>query len=90
LVTRVKLTAYKARSHITLQGVVVGVSGTTFKDESTHGHPYYKVRIEILPDELKKIEKGSLTTGMTAKIDIVTGKRSAIQYLLDPILDSFR
>lgn len=90
LVTRVKLTAYKARSHITLQGTVVGVSGTTFKDESTQGRPYYKVRIEIRSEELKKVDRGILTAGMTAQVDIISGKRSALQYLLDPVRDSFR
>ncbi len=87
--TRVKLTAYKARSHITLKGRVVTVSGSTFKDETTQGRPYYKARIEIAPDELKKVDRGMLTPGMLAQVDIVSGKRSAMRYLFDPILDSF-
>ena len=88
LVTRVKLTAYKARSHITLIGKVVTVSGSTFKDETTQGRPYYKARIEIAPEELKKVDRGILTPGMLAQVDIVSGKRSALRYLFDPILDS--
>ena len=89
LETRVKFTAYKARSHITLKGTVVTVSGSTFKDETTQGRPYYKARIEIAANELSKVDRGMLTPGMMAQVDIVSGKRSALRYLFDPILDSF-
>lgn len=87
---RVRLTAYKARSHIQLQGRVVQVSASTFKDQASQGHPYYKARIEILPDELKKVDRGVLTPGMLAEVEIVTGKRTAMRYLFDPVLDSMR
>lgn len=86
---RVKLTAYKARSHLTLIGEVVSVSGTTLRDESSQGRPYYKARIEIGPEELKKVDRGMLMPGMLAEVSIVSGRRSAIRYLFDPILDSF-
>lgn len=87
--TRVKLTAYKARSHITLKGTVVAVSASTFKDETTQGRPYYKARIEIGQGELKKVDRGMLMPGMMALVDITSGKRSAIRYLFDPVLDGF-
>lgn len=89
LESRVKLTAYKARSHITLKGKVTTVSGATFRDESSQGRPYYKVRIAIGPGELQKVERGALTPGMLAEVTIVSGQRSAIRYLFDPIIDSF-
>ena len=89
LESRVKLTAYKARSHITLKGRVTTVSGTTFRDELSQGSPFYKARIEIGPEELKKIDRGMLTPGMVAEVSVVSGRRSALRYLLDPIIDSF-
>ncbi len=85
---RVRLTAYKARSHITLVGQVVQVSGSTFRDDATEGRPYYKARIEIGATELDKIERGLLIPGMLAQVEIAAGKRSAMRYLFDPILDS--
>lgn len=85
---RVKLTAYKARSHITLKGKVTQVSGSTFRDEFSQGQPFYKARIEIGGDELGKVERGALTAGMLAQVEIVAGRRKAIRYLLDPIIDS--
>ena len=89
LEARAKLTAYKARSHISLKGTVVTVSGTTFRDESSQGRPYYKVRVEIGPNELKKVDRGILIPGMLAEVSIVAGRRSALRYLFDPIMDSF-
>ena len=87
---QVKLTAYKARSHISLRGRVKQVSGTTFRDsvQGTLGRPYYKVLIEIEPDELKKLDRGIITPGMLAEVQIVAGRRTALRYLFDPILDS--
>jgi HlyD family secretion protein/epimerase transport system membrane fusion protein len=89
LVTRVKLTAYKARSHITLHGKVITVSGTTSRDESLPGRSYYRARIEIGAEELKKVDRGMLTPGMLAEVSIVSGRRSVLRYLLDPVFDSF-
>ncbi len=86
---RVRLTAYKARSHITLLGKVVQVSGSTFRDEHPPGLSYYKARIEIGPDELAKVERGLLIPGMLAQVEIAAGQRSAMRYLFDPIIDSF-
>jgi len=88
LESRVKLTAYKARSHITLKGKVLTISGTTFRDEQTPGRSYYKVRVGIIPEELRKVDRGALTPGMLAQVEIVAGKRSALRYLLDPVVDS--
>lgn len=87
---RVRLTAYKARSHITLVGKVVQVSGSTFRDEQSAGRPYYKARIEIEADQLGKVERGLLIPGMLAQVDIAVGERLAIRYLFHPLLDSMR
>ena len=85
---RVRLTAYKARSHITLLGKVIMVSGSTFRDESSQGKPYYKARIKIGPEELAKVDRGLLVPGMLAQVEVIAGKRSALRYLFDPITDS--
>jgi multidrug efflux pump subunit AcrA (membrane-fusion protein) len=90
LEARVRLTAYKARSHISLKGLVTQVSGSTFRDDQSHGQSFFRVRVEISPDELKKIARGALTPGMLAQVEIIAGRRSALRYLFDPVLDSIR
>jgi HlyD family type I secretion membrane fusion protein len=87
---RVRLTAYKARSHISLVGTVKQVSASTMRDEASQGHPFYKAHVEIGPEELAKVDNGMLTSGMLAQVDIVAGKRSAMRYLFDPIIDSMQ
>jgi HlyD family secretion protein/epimerase transport system membrane fusion protein len=87
---RVRLTAYKSRSHISLHGVVTQVSGSTFRDDQSQGRSFFKVRVEISPDELKKIDRGVLAPGMLAQVEIVAGRRVALRYLFDPVLDSIR
>ncbi len=90
LEARVRLTAYKSRSHISLKGAVTQVSGSTFRDDQSQGRSFFKVRVEISPDELKKIDRGALTPGMLAQVEIIAGRRTALRYLFDPVLDSIR
>lgn len=88
LASRVRLTAYKARSHITLLGTVTSVSGTTFKDGSPLGLPYYKAWIRISAYELIKVDREMLSPGMLAEVYVVAGRRRAYRYLIDPVLES--
>ena len=88
LPARVRLTAYKVRRHFTLKGTVVQVSPDTFKDEK-NGRSYYKIRVEIPESELGAVDRMSLVPGMLAQAEIVTGERSALRYLFDPVVDSF-
>ncbi len=87
---KVKLSAYKARSHIALRGSVVMVSDTTFRDEGPggRGQPYYKARLEISDKELQRKEGINLVPGMLVEVYIIAGHRSAIRYLFDPFLES--
>ena len=87
LPARVRLTAYKVRRHFTLQGTVTQVSPDTFKEERT-GRSYYKLRVEVPDSELQAAGGMTLAPGMLAQVEIVTGERSALRYLLDPLIDS--
>ena len=87
LPARVRLTAYKVRRHFTLQGTVTQVSPDTFKEERT-GRSYYKLRVEVPDAELQAAGGMTLAPGMLAQVEIVTGERSALRYLLDPLIDS--
>ena len=87
LPARVRLTAYKVRRHFTIKGQVTQVSADTFKEERT-GRSYYKVRVEVPDEELKLAGGMTLAPGMQAQVEIVTGERSALRYLIDPVVDS--
>lgn len=88
LSAKVRLTAYKTRWHFALNGIVKQVAPDTVKEEKS-GRSFYKVRVEIPDSELHSIDRMTLVPGMLAQVEIVTGERSALRYLLDPVIESF-
>lgn len=88
LKAEVRLTPFKARVLPSLNGVVREVSpDATFDEEARQ--LYYKVKIEIAPDELKHFPEVKLTSGMPTEVFIDLGSNSLMQYLLQPMIDSF-
>ena len=87
LPAQVRLTAF---SHLTtpiLSGTVLQVSADRLADERT-GTPYYAARVALDPGQPELAEL-KLQPGMPAEVMIITGKRTALDYLLKPIVASF-
>lgn len=88
LKAEVKLTPFKARVVPGLKGVVREISpDATFDEEARQ--LYYKVKVEIAPGELENFPDIKLTSGMPAEVFIDLGSNSLMQYLLQPMIDSF-
>ena len=84
---QVRLTAF---SHLTtppLSGTVRRVSADRFTDERT-GIAYYEARVGLDPGQ-PELQDLKLQAGMPAEVMIITGKRTALDYLLKPIVASF-
>lgn len=80
-----KLTAYDYTIYGTLPGKVTLVSPDTLADPKT-GEAYYRVIIEA--DEMKLAQGGKqleILPGMVASVDILTGSKSVLSYLLTPV-----
>lgn len=88
LTAEVRLTPFKARVVRGLKGVVREVSADATYDEEAR-NLYYKVKIEIAPEELKNFPDIELTSGMPTEVFIDLGASSLMQYLLQPLADSF-
>ncbi len=88
LAAEVRLTPYKARVMPSLHGIVREVSPDATFDEDSH-QLYYKVMVEIGPDELKHFPDVRLMSGMPAEVFIDLGSSSLMQYLFQPMIDSF-
>jgi len=86
---QVALTAYKQRTTPRLDGRLATVSADALIDESRH-ISYYSAEIHIDSSELAKLNGVQLYPGMPAEVMIVTGKRTMLEYTLQPIVDSFR
>ncbi|CAM3477588.1 HlyD family type I secretion periplasmic adaptor subunit [Parendozoicomonas haliclonae] len=81
----VKLTAYDFAIYGGLEGVVDHISADTITDEE--GESFYQVRIKTQKNHLGSNEKPlEIIPGMHAQVDIVTGKKTILSYLLKPIL----
>lgn len=81
----VKITAYDFSIYGGLDGEVVDISADTIEDEKKNS--FYRVRLRTYENELKrKGEVLPITTGMVASVDILTGKKTVMQYLLKPFI----
>jgi HlyD family secretion protein/epimerase transport system membrane fusion protein len=85
--TYVRLTPFDKRDAPLLSGRVVSVSADRLTDERT-GAAYYLARIELIDDPAQVLGGGALYPGMPAEVMIVTGARTALDYLLKPITRS--
>jgi adhesin transport system membrane fusion protein len=90
---KVKLDAYDYAVFGTMSGKVIYVSPDTLAEDSKAGQTtYYRVKIAITEKDFKTRERVSdieVRPGMTATVDIKTGKRSVLSYLTKPITKSF-
>ncbi|MCP4118074.1 MAG: HlyD family type I secretion periplasmic adaptor subunit [Desulfobacteraceae bacterium] len=80
-----KLTAYDFAIYGGLEGRVKHISADTITDERKE--EFYLVRIETDQNYLGSEENmKDILVGMTAQVDIITGSKTIMQYLMKPIL----
>lgn len=82
LEARVRFTAYDFAIYGGLSATVEHISPDSITDEQ--GNTFYMVRVRT--DERGFGEEQPIITGMVAEVDILTGKRTLLQYLLKPVL----
>jgi membrane fusion protein, adhesin transport system len=84
----IKITAYDFSIYGGLVGKIVEISADTIVDkESKEGKSYYRVLVKTDKNYLeRKGKKLPIIPGMIATVDIVTGKKSILDFLLKPIL----
>lgn len=85
---QVRLTAFKLRNAPMLKGHVIQVSADRLVNERT-GSAYYSALIEIDGPEVERVDGLALYPGMPAEVIVETGKRTLLQYLAQPVGDSF-
>jgi len=90
----VRFDALHEKSLPPLEGKVTRVSADSFTDEKT-GESYYTASIEIPPSQLELLNevRGSdfrLRAGMPVSIEIPVRKRTALQYMFEPLTSALR
>ncbi|MEY8880541.1 HlyD family type I secretion periplasmic adaptor subunit [Donghicola sp. XS_ASV15] len=88
----IKLSSYDYTIYGALDGEVELVSADTFKDERSSapdGDPHYKVTVRVdlsnLTERQREIE---MRPGMLATVELYTGEKTVLQYLLKPLYKS--
>lgn len=86
----VKLSAYDYTIYGSLKGAVQFISADTFKDDrKPDGDPHYKVTLNVdlsnLTERQRYIE---IRPGMQAQVELHTGEKTVLQYLLKPLYKS--
>jgi adhesin transport system membrane fusion protein len=86
----IKLTAYDYTIYGTLKGRVDVISADTFKDDrQPDAQPHYKVSVRVdlssMTDRQALIE---IRPGMQAQVELHTGEKTVLQYLLKPLYKS--
>ena len=82
----VKVSAYDFTRYGGLEGTVEHISADTSQDEE--GNSYYLIRVRTEQSSLTKKDGTPMPIipGMLTSVDIITGKRSILEYILNPIL----
>lgn len=81
----VKITAYDFSIYGGLKGELVDISADTITNEK--GEMFYRVRVRTNETSLKrKGEVLPIIPGMVATVDIMTGKKTVMQYIMKPLI----
>jgi adhesin transport system membrane fusion protein len=82
---KIKITAYDFSIYGGMEGVVEQISADTLQDD--RGEYHYRVKLRTKTNAITyRGSKLPIIPGMTASVDILTGKKSVLDYLLKPIL----
>jgi len=79
----VKFTAYDFATYGGLDATLEHISADTVVDEK--GNAFFLVRVRTLSNSIGQ-QKFPIIPGMVAEVDILTGKKSVLAYLMKPIL----
>lgn len=85
----IRLTSLNRRTTPVLDGKVFYVSADSIQEDGASAQrDVYVVRVEIAPDELKRIPGFRPVPGMPADVLIATSHRTFFEYLAKPVVDS--
>lgn len=80
----VKITAYDFTRYGGLKGTVEHISGDTIQDED--GNSFYMIRVRTDISDIQDNKKMPIIPGMMTSVDVMIGKRTVLEYILNPVL----
>lgn len=83
----IRMLAFEQRTTPMLHGEVVYVSADSLEDRQSR-QTYYRADVSLSDEELARLGKLTLKPGMQAEVMIQTGERTALDYIVQPIIAS--
>ncbi|NQZ51021.1 MAG: HlyD family type I secretion periplasmic adaptor subunit, partial [Moritella sp.] len=80
----VKITAYDFTRYGGLKGVVEHISADTTQDEN--GNSFYIIRVRTDISDIQGNHDMPIIPGMMTSVDVMIGKRTVLEYILNPVL----
>lgn len=92
LITNVRMAAFEGRQMPQVSGQVQRISADRFQDERS-GESYFSVEIKVPQTEMERLERAAgrelaVSPGLPVEVVIPLRKRTALQYLLEPLSQS--
>lgn len=87
--TRLRFTSFNQRTTPELYGKVIRRSANTTIDK-TNGMPFYTVAVKPDPGQLDRLNGAHLLPGMLAETYITTDSRTAMSFLIKPMIDNWQ
>ncbi|MBI4695617.1 MAG: HlyD family type I secretion periplasmic adaptor subunit [Gammaproteobacteria bacterium] len=83
----VKITAYDYSIYGGLQGTLELISADTIADEKNPQETYYRIFVRTAESDLQgKDGPLPIIPGMVASVEVLTGKKTVLEYILKPVL----
>lgn len=82
---KVKITAYDAQKYGSLEGELVRIGATSGRDQE--GNTFFEIEVHTTKNYMGDEDTPlPITPGMVAEVEVITGKRTILEYLLKPVL----
>ncbi len=81
---KVKITAYEYAKYGTIPGKITDISADSFSDEQSKS-TFYRVKVALTG--INTLGDKKIMPGMMTEVNILTGKRTVLDYLLRPLID---
>jgi len=83
----IRFSALNQRTTPEIEGIVQRVSADLSRDQSQPTQAFYTVRVALTKSGLVQLKGVSLVPGMPAEVQLTTGYRTMLSYLMKPMSD---
>ena len=81
----VRFSSFAHTPQLVVRGKIVSISGDVLVDPQT-GVGYYLARVKVTTEGYMQLGQRQLQPGMPVEVVFITGQRSMLTYLLNPLL----